>query len=93
MAWRLVQVLVKKRKFTKCQHQRPPSNADILGSQLLGYRVFIKDLSCVLAKERGRDVTDPCIETKTISDPDATSTKIGFLSESRYQIEIRQVLH
>ena len=81
--------MLKKRKFIKCQHQRPPSNADILGSQLLGYRVFIKDLSCVLAKERGREVTDPCTETKTISDPDATSTKIGYLSESRSQINYR----
>ena len=81
--------MLKKRKFIKCQHQRPPSNADILGSQLLGYRVFIKDLSCVLAKERGREVTDPCTETKTISDPDATSTKIGYLSESRSQINHR----
>ena len=78
--------MVKKRKFTKCQHQRPPSNADILGSQLLGYRVFIRDLACVLAKERGRELPDPCTETKTISNPRATSTKIGYLSESRYEI-------
>ena len=70
------------KKFTKCQHQRPPSNADILGSQLLGYRVFIKDLSCVLAKEKGAEVTEPCTETKTISDPGSTSAKIGYLSES-----------
>ena len=75
--------MVKKEKVHKMlKHQRPPSNTDILGSQLLGYRVFIRDLACVLAKEKGREVPDPCTETKTISNPRATSTKIGYLSES-----------
>ena len=54
---------------------RPPSNADILGSQLLGYRVYIRDIQC-----QGRG--EPCQDSqkKTISDPTATHARIGLLS-------------
>ena len=56
---------------------RPPSNADILGSQLLGYRVYIRDLACAPAPE----LESSCVETKTISDSATTSARIGYLSE------------
>ena len=51
---------------------RPPSNADSLGSQLLGYRVYIRELACP---------QDPCVEKKTISEPGKRSARIGLLSK------------
>ena len=51
---------------------RPPSNSDILGSQLLGYRVYIREVLC------GHD---SCLEKKTISDPASRSARIGYLSK------------
>ena len=58
---------------------RPPSNYDILGSQLLGYRVYIRDLQCI----EGRVARESCQDRqkKTISDPTVTHARIGFLSE------------
>ena len=58
---------------------RPPSNADILGSQLLGYRVYIRDLAC--SPGPGTELESSCVETKTISDSATTSARIGYLSE------------
>ena len=58
---------------------RPPSNADILGSQLLGYRVYIRDLACAPAPST--ELESSCVETKTISDSATTSARIGYLSE------------
>ena len=51
---------------------RPPSNADSLGSQLLGYRVYIRELLCA---------EDNCVEKKTISEPGKRSARIGYLSK------------
>ena len=51
---------------------RPPSNAEVLGSQLLGYRVYIRELACS---------QDPCVEKKTISEPGKRSARIGLLSK------------
>ena len=60
---------------------RPPSNADILGSQLLGYRVYIRDLACAPAPAPAPELESSCVETKTISDSATTSARIGYLSE------------
>ena len=60
---------------------RPPSNADILGSQLLGYRVYIRDMRC---SEGGAGMgRESCQDTqkKTISDPTVTHARIGLLSK------------
>ena len=51
---------------------RPPSNAEVLGSQLLGYRVYIREMACP---------HDPCVEKKTISEPGKRSARIGLLSK------------
>ena len=51
---------------------RPPSNGDILGSKLLGYRVYIKELECS---------QESCVEKKTISDPGRREARIGYLSK------------
>eukprot|EP00090_Calanus_glacialis_P045884 TRINITY_DN8764_c0_g1_i5.p1 TRINITY_DN8764_c0_g1~~TRINITY_DN8764_c0_g1_i5.p1 ORF type:complete len:888 (-),score=166.51 TRINITY_DN8764_c0_g1_i5:697-3360(-) len=63
---------------------RPPSNADILGSQLLGYRVYIRDIQC-----QGRG--EPCQDSqkKTISDPTATHARIGLLKPATpYELSV-----
>ena len=62
---------------------RPPSNADILGSQLLGYRVYIRELRCdIKDQDDGISVLESsCVERKTISDPGTTSARIGYLSK------------
>ena len=60
---------------------RPPSNSDILGSQLLGYRVYIRDLACAPAPAPAPELESSCVETKTISDSATTSARIGYLSE------------
>ena len=67
---------------------RPPSNADILGSQLLGYRVYIRELRCETDIIKDQDAGDrisvlesSCVERKTISDPGTTSARIGYLSK------------
>ena len=54
---------------------RPPSNTDILGSQLLGYRVYIRDIQCTGTQKHCQER-----QKKTISDPTATKTTIGLLS-------------
>ena len=61
---------------------RPPSNVDKIGSNLLGYRVYIKDVSCAEHDEDASDIdNDSCIDTKTLSDPSITSYKIVNLSK------------
>ena len=58
--------------FPQLFHPRPPSNADMHGPQLLGYRVYIREMVC------GQD---SCVEKKTISEPGKRTARIGFLSK------------
>ena len=75
------------RKVCLLINLRPPSNADILGSQLLGYRVYIRELRCEAdikdqdADDRISVLESSCVERKTISDPGTTSARIGYLSK------------
>ena len=76
------------RKVCLLINLRPPSNADILGSQLLGYRVYIRETRCEadIGDHQDADVRitvleSSCVERKTISDPGTTSARIGYLSK------------
>ena len=55
---------------------------DKIGSNLLGYRTYIKDASCAKDNDDSKtDEKDSCIDTKTHSDPSINSYKIVNLSE------------